>query len=105
MTRQEEKEILNDIKNLFPTEQIYRDFLIHRKLNGEEREIFVAKNKEWFSSLSPEERKQCLKDISTGIWRATEYFNPTCHFSLKKRLQKLKIKYDKNCISLIYSIL
>ncbi|MDR3142942.1 MAG: DUF5053 domain-containing protein [Tannerellaceae bacterium] len=64
---------MEDIRNLFPTEEMYNEFLLFQQMNDEERKNFANKNSIRFNSLSKEEQKKELADIKSGIEKTVEF--------------------------------
>jgi hypothetical protein len=70
---------MEDIRNLFPTEEMYNEFLSFQQMNNEERNDFANKNSARFNSLSKEEQKKELADIKSGIEKTVEFTDEMYH--------------------------
>jgi uncharacterized protein with gpF-like domain len=67
------KKDMEDIRNLFPTEEMYNEFLSFQQMNDEERKDFANKNSIRFNSLSKEEQKKELSNLKSGIEKTVEF--------------------------------
>ena len=64
---------MEDIKKMFPTEEMYNEFLSFQSMNDKQREEFAEENSNRFNSLSKEEQTKEIKTIQSGIEKTVEF--------------------------------
>jgi sulfur relay (sulfurtransferase) DsrC/TusE family protein len=74
MKEMTENEVLIDIKRLFPTEEMYQEFLLFRTLNDKERDELITKKKKYIKTLSVEEMQKHSQNLDEGLQRVVDYY-------------------------------
>ena len=64
---------MEDIKKMFPTEEMYNEFLAFRAMNDKQQEEFAKENANRFNALSKKEQTKEIKAIKLGIEKTIEF--------------------------------
>lgn len=64
---------MEDIKKIFPTEELYCEFLLFQAMNDKQREAFAEENSNRFHALSKEDQEREIETICVGVAKAVEF--------------------------------
>jgi hypothetical protein len=75
-----------EIRNLFPNEQMYREWRAYHGMTSEERRQFEEQNRERFNAMTPDEQAGELELIREGVRKTADFAD---EIILRDKLGKL----------------